>query len=128
MVQLQILSGEKAGKIYSFTRFPIRIGRSSTADLSFEETGVWDSHFEINFTREGLILKTCPNAWVNINDKRVKEATLRSGDVILIGLLKLRFGLTPMQQRSLVFREGATWGGIGLLCLLEVAVIYWLGW
>jgi len=127
MVQLQILSGGKAGKTYSFTHFPVRIGRSSTADLSFEEEGVWDSHMEINFTSDGLMLKTCPNAWVNINDKRTKEAVLHSGDVISIGLLKVRFGLAPMRQRSLTFREGATWTGIGLLCLFEVAVIYWLG-
>jgi predicted component of type VI protein secretion system len=126
MLQLQVLSGSKAGQSFSFKRYPVRVGRSSAADLSLDEDGVWDSHFEVTFTKEGLLLKTCPNAWVTVNEESVNERLLSNGDVISIGALKLRFGLSAMRQRSLALREWATWAGLAGICLLQVWMIYWL--
>ena len=126
MLQLQVLTGSQAGKSYSFKRYPVRVGRSSTADLSFEEDGVWDSHFEVTFTHEGLLLKTCPNAWVSVNDEKVNERLLRNGDAISIGALKLRFGLIPMRQRGLALREWGIWLGVAGISLLQIGIIYWL--
>lgn len=126
MLQLQVLTGSRAGKSFSFKRYPVRVGRSSTSDLSFEDAGVWDSHFEVTFTPEGLLLKTCPNAWVSVNDEKVNERLLRNGDSISIGALKLRFGLTPMRQRGLALREWGAWLAVVGICLLQIGIIYWL--
>lgn len=124
MLQLQILTGKKAGTEFASSRFPVQIGRSPTADLSLDEPGVWDQHFEILFTTGGLRLKTHPNAPVAINDQQITEAILRNGDLIGIGLLKLRFGLSPVRQYNSRVREWLTWIGLAALSLGQVALIY----
>ena len=123
MLQLQILSGKKAGATFATSRFPVQIGRSAMADLCLEDSGVWDRHFEVLRTTEGLSLKTQGDATVTVNDQQVTEAILHNGDLISIGLLKLRFGLTPVQQKSLRLREWLTWIGLAGVCVVEVAVI-----
>jgi len=126
MLLLHILNGKKAGCQFSARRFPVHVGRSASADLALEEPGVWDDHFEISATPEGLILKTHPQAPVMINDQAVSQARLRNGDRISIGALNLRFELAPALQRNPQIWEWLTWTGLGALCVGEVAVIYWL--
>ncbi len=124
MLQLQILSGKKAGTEFASSRFPVQIGRSPTADLSLDEPGVWERHFQILFTPGGLLLKTLADAPVTINDQQSTEAILRNGDLIGIGLLKIRFGLSPVRQYNSRVREWLTWIGLAALCLAQVALIY----
>lgn len=124
MLLLQILNGKKAGTEFSARHFPVRVGRGSSADLLVEEPGVWDEHFEIHFSPDGLMIKTHPDAPVMINDHAVTEAVLRNGDLISIGVLKLRFGLSPVRQRNHKLVEWLTWIGLGALSLGQVALIY----
>ena len=126
MLHLQILSGAKAGTNFVACKFPIQIGRSPSADLLLEEPGVYDSHCEIRVEATGFALKASPNASLTINGVDVQEAILRNNDIIAIGLLKMRFGLTPVQQRSPAVRETLTWIGLGILCLAQVALVYWM--
>ena len=42
MVQLDILSGRKAGTSIVARRFPFHIGRASDSSLSLDDGGVWD--------------------------------------------------------------------------------------
>jgi len=61
MVQLKILSGTRAGTTWAARRFPVRIGRSPSADLQLEEPGVWDHHLQLDFKRgTGFILSAQP--------------------------------------------------------------------
>ena len=73
-----------------------------------------------------MVLEAEPDALLSINGAPVKSATLRNGDVITIGALKIRFNFAPVRQASLVVREWGTWIALGLLCLGQVALVYWL--
>jgi predicted component of type VI protein secretion system len=124
MVQLQLLSGKQAGAQFSSARFPIRIGRASNADLSFDEPGVWPQHCQIIWGEQSLILQAEPNALVCVNGKQIHELALRNGDEIVIGGLKMSFAMSPAPQSSLSLREGLTWAALAVLCVVQVAIIF----
>jgi hypothetical protein len=127
MVQLKVLSGKKAGTAWVARRFPVRIGRSASADLQLEESGVWDQHLKLDFNpAEGIVLSAEPNALAAVNGLAVHQAVLRNGDAIDIGSLKLRFWLTETRQADLRLREGLTWAAIAAISLGQVGLIYWL--
>ncbi len=127
MVQLDILSGSKAGNQIIARRFPFRVGRNAQATLVLEDGGVWDDHFELSVRpADGVVLSSAPEALTLVNGTRFQEARLRNGDLIEAGSVKLRFNLSPTQQRGLALRETATWTALALLCFGQVALIYWL--
>ena len=127
MLQFKILSGKKAGADWCWenSRFPIQVGRANSADLSLDDPGVWEKHFEINLEfPDHLTLKTQPDALVTVNGQKVEQTILRNGDLIEIGSVKMRFGFSPVRQRSLRPREILTWIAFTALCLGQVALIY----
>ena len=127
MIQLQILSGKKAGTDSVARRFPFHIGRSSAADLCLEEDGIWDQHLELDLIiPDGFVLSAQPNALATVNGQQVQQIILRNGDLIGIGSLKMRFWLSETRQTGLRFREGLTWCVLGLLSAGQVCLIYWL--
>ncbi|HWV99864.1 MAG TPA: FHA domain-containing protein [Candidatus Acidoferrum sp.] len=128
MVQLKILSGKKAGAVWTARRFPVRIGRSANADLCLEEDGIWDRHLLLQFRRaDGFVLTTEPNALATVNGESIQAAAvLRNGDSIELGALKLQFWLSETRQFGLGLRETLTWVGIALVGLGQVGLIYWL--
>jgi hypothetical protein len=127
MVQLRILSGKKAGTAWVARRFPVRIGRSSAADLQLEESGVWDQHLQLDFNpAEGIIMSAQPNALVTVNGLPVHQTFLRNGDAINIGSLRMQFWLSEIRQAGLRVREGLTWAGIAAISLSQIGLIYWL--
>jgi len=126
MVQLQLLSGHRAGTLFRGARFPIRAGRAPDLDLSLDDPGVWQRHFQIDWRPEGLVLQTEPEALLDLNDTPVQRAVLRNGDILTIGALKIRFSLAPVRQFSLAPRECLTWIALAALCLAQVALVYLL--
>jgi hypothetical protein len=66
------------------------------------------------------------DASIVVNGQPVRQAVLRSGDLLETGSVKLRFGLGPTRQHSLRLREAMTWLALAALCLGQVALIYWL--
>jgi pSer/pThr/pTyr-binding forkhead associated (FHA) protein len=126
-VQLKILCGNKAGVQWTTRHFPVRIGRAATADLQLEEPGVWDRHLRIDFrSSQGFILRTEPEALVQVNGESLQETMLRNGDTIQIGALKLQFWLGETRQSSLKVREAFSWALVMVVSLAQVALIYWL--
>jgi len=127
MVQLRILSGKKAGTQWDARRFPVRIGRSATNDLSLEEDGVWNEHFELTFDRaEGFVLTACPDALVTVNHEPAQTVRLRNGDSIELGAVRMRFWLGEARQGGLRLRECFVWTLIVAVTVGEIAVFYWL--
>ena len=125
MVQLQVLSGKKAGTEMVARRFPLSIGRATGCDLSLDEPGVWEQHFVITLdAAAGFILVSDPNVTVVVDGNVTQRIALRSGNVIEIGLAKILFGLSPTRQKSLALRECLTWVALACLCLAQVALIY----
>lgn len=127
MIQIDILSGSKAGSQMVVRRFPFRIGRSPDSELRLEDAGVWDGHLEFSVrTEEGVMLGASHEAMTFLNGEPVQEAILRNGDLIDAGSVKMRFGLSATQQSSLRIRETLTWVALAGLCLAQIGLIYWL--
>jgi len=126
MVQFKILSGKKAGSLWDARRFPFQIGRAANADLQVEEPGVWDDHLEVSLGADGFAVAVHPNALLSINGHPVQTALLRNGDLIELGSVKLQFWLSPAPQRGQRAREAFVWAMISLVCLAQIALIYWL--
>lgn len=127
MVQIKILSGKTAGALWPARRFPVRIGRSSTADLRLEEHGVWDDHCRIELHPDtGFVLETGPEALITVNGQPAQRAVLRNGDILAMGATKLQFWLSEPGQRGLRIREWFVWTVIAGVSAGQVALIYWL--
>ena len=127
MVQLKVLSGKKAGTAWVARRFPVRIGRSSDADLQLEESGVWDQHLRLDFNlTEGIVLNAQPDALATVNGQPVHQTVLRNGDAINIGSARMQFWLSETRQTGLRLREGLTWAGIAAISFGQIGLIYWL--
>ena len=127
MVQLKILSGNKAGSSWDARHFPVRIGRSAESHLRLEEVGVWDDHLKLSqHVAEGFVLETHANALASINGHPVQRAILRNGDTIELGSVKLQFWLSSPRQRGQALREAFVWVLITAVCLGQVALVYWL--
>jgi hypothetical protein len=127
VVQLRILNGKKAGVDWTARRFPVRIGRAAACDLSLEEEGIWDFHLELSIDPcQGILLSVQPDAFAAVNGQPVQQVVLRSGDLIEIGALQVRFGLSATRHRGLRLREILTWLALGALCAGQIALIYWL--
>jgi hypothetical protein len=121
MIQLRVLSGSSAGKLFIAKAFPFLFGRSALA-----EPGVFDRHFEISFTRDGYRLAPAMNAPVIINGRSTNGAILLNGDIIEAGGAKLEFALSAAAQKGLGLREAAAWMLIVLVAVAQAACIVWL--
>jgi predicted component of type VI protein secretion system len=127
MVQLNILSGKKAGTSWGARRFPVQIGRSADCSLQLDDAGVWDRHLQIDLVRgEGFVVTTHANALLSIGGQPVQRQALRNGDTLVIGAVSLQFWLARTRQSGLGFREVLTWGAIGAISLAQVSLVYWL--
>jgi hypothetical protein len=127
VIQLQILTGSRAGQQWNVRRFPVQVGRSPKAHLKLEDHGVWDSHLQIRLDAlQGVVLSGSTDAVTAVNGHAADSIVLRNGDLIEAGSVKIRFVLSPTRQYSLRFREAATWTALGGLCLGQIWLIYWL--
>jgi len=103
------------------------VGRSSNAGLKLEDPGVWDEHFTIHLGPDAqLEMHSGPGATSYLNGTPLETSVLRNGDLIKIGAVEMRFGLSPTRQRSFVARELFVWVGLTVISLGQVALIYWL--
>jgi hypothetical protein len=118
MVQLHVLNGASAGCTIAPDKFPITVGRAPANSLALADPGVFEKHFEVQFSLEGFLLLPEANAPITINGKAsASRAILRNGDVIGAGYAKIQFWLAAVPQRGLKAREVAAW-----LVILLVAV------
>jgi hypothetical protein len=127
MIQLDILSGKKAGAQSVARHFPFRIGRATQNDLQLQDDGIWDQHLVLEFQKqEGFKLTTSANALATINGESAQNKILRNGDTITIGSARLQFWLAPAQQRGLRFSENFVWVLLIFVTLGQFILIYWL--
>jgi len=127
MVQLNILSGKRAGGQTVARRFPFRIGRAAGNELQLEDDGIWDRHVVLEFQCEsGFTLATAPNALASVNNRPVLTAVLRNGDLITLGSVQLQFWLGAARQRGLRTGEFFVWTLVVAVTSAQFALIYWL--
>lgn len=128
MIQLQLINGKTAGTQYVARRFPVQLGRARDTHFPLDEPGVWDRHAEITLEPDNIfVVRATAQGRLAVNGEPAEEKSLRNGDVIELGSAQLRFSLSPTQHRSVRPREVLTWVAIGILCLLQIAIIYALG-
>jgi hypothetical protein len=127
MIQLNILSGKKAGGQLVVRHFPFHIGRATGNDLQLDDYGVWNDHAVLEFqSREHFKLTTSAGALVTVNTSPVQNMVLRNGDIIDLGSARLQFWLAAAAQRGLRVREGFVWVLLVSVTLGQIALIYWL--
>jgi predicted component of type VI protein secretion system len=126
MIQLDVLSGKKAGSQTVVRHFPFHVGRAPENHLKLDDDGVWDQHLSFEFQSGGFNLAVAPNALVAVNGQPFQNQTLRNGDTITIGSAKLQFWLAAARQRGLRFRELFVWSLIAAVTASQIALIYWL--
>jgi len=125
VVQLQILNGAKAGTRWVAGHLPFSVGRSAEDTLRLEDAGVWERHCRIELREDHhAALVAALEALTAVNGQPAQDTVLRNGDLIELGSLRLQFGLSPPTHRSLRLREAATWVGLALLSLAQIALIY----
>jgi len=123
MIQLHVLTGAAAGLRCEANHFPMSVGRSSACTIIIQDPGVFDKHFEIQFSSEGFTLQGNPHSVVAVNGAQTESALLRNGDVISAGFAKIQFWLGAMTQRSLRLRETAVWMLIIAVALAQVYLL-----
>jgi pSer/pThr/pTyr-binding forkhead associated (FHA) protein len=127
MIQLNVLSGKKAGAQLAARRFPFRIGRAPGNELQLDDDGIWDQHLILEFDRQqGFTLAIAPDALAAVNGEPVQTAVLRSGDIITVGSARLQFWMAAARQRSLRLREAFVWTLLAAVTAGQFALIYWL--
>ena len=127
MIELNILSGKKAGAQSAVRHFPFRIGRAEGNDLQLADDGVWDRHLVLEFQKkEGFKLAASANALATVNGEPVLEKILRNGDIITIGSARLQFWLAAAQQRGLRLRENFACALLIFVTLGQIVLIFWL--
>jgi pSer/pThr/pTyr-binding forkhead associated (FHA) protein len=125
MIQLNILSGKKAGTQPVTRRFPFRIGRAAGNELQLEDDGVWDQHLTVEFQKqEGFKLTTSANALVTVNGEPVQNKILHNGDTITVGSVKIQFWLAAARQSNLLLRESFVWALLVLVTVIQFTLIY----
>ena len=127
MVQLTILSGESAGTVKVARRFPFEIGRGADSHLRLDAPGVWEKHLALTLDPiEGIRALIQGEGLVTVAGESFRQRTLRNGDVLEIGALKVQFSLSQTIQRSFRFREWLTWLALGVLVGSQCLLIWWL--
>jgi pSer/pThr/pTyr-binding forkhead associated (FHA) protein len=125
MVQLNILSGKKAGGRTTASHFPFRIGRTAGNHLQLDDDGIWDQHLTLDTQKkEGFALALAPGALATINNQPVQNTLLRNGDIIALGSVKLQFWLAATRQRSQRIRELFVWMLITAVTAAQIVLIY----
>jgi pSer/pThr/pTyr-binding forkhead associated (FHA) protein len=124
MTQLHVLTGASAGQRRDLRSFPVSVGRSAECSVALTDPGVFEKHFEIQFSPEGFTLQASPHAAVAVNDARTESALLRNGDIITAGYARIQFWLGAMTQRGLRVREAFVW-----ILIIAVAIAQaWAIW
>jgi len=128
MIQLRLLSGQKAGDTHVVRHFPFHVGRAQKNDLILDEPGVWDTHLTLEFQKpDSFVLHTAADAFAAINDEhQTTSARLRNGDIISFGSAKIQFWLAAPRQRGLRLCELLVWFILAAVTAFQFALIYQL--
>jgi len=125
MVQLNVLSGKAAGRSITVRRFPFDIGRADQSHLVLDDSGVWNRHLTLEFQPDhGVQISQYPDATLTVNLQPVAAGhSLRNGDVIGLGAVRIQFWLAAASQRSLRARELFVWIMLALVVLTELVLL-----
>lgn len=85
-LRLKIIKGSGEGKLFMFTKTPVRIGRASDNDLVLNDDGISRRQCEIVVEPTGVMLRDFQSAnGTKVNDVIATETELKTGDSIGMG-------------------------------------------
>lgn len=88
---------------------------------------MWEGHAELLWDPDrSIVLRPRADAPTWVNEEPATGTSLRSGDVVTVGGVRIQVGLSPVRQLNLVPREVMTWVAFALLALGQAASVYWL--
>lgn len=124
MIELKIVAGPDSGRRFVFDSLPLRVGRSKEMDLVVAGPGVWDHHLDLQGTSQGRIgIRSQGGASVLVDGEAVTDGPLRNGAVIDLAGARIRFAISPGEQRSLVGRERLFWLAAAVLVGVQVTLL-----
>jgi len=84
-----------SGTIYYLDKDATRIGRGDDNEITFNNNSISTHHAEIHKRREGdvFIVDLASTNGVYLNEDKVTKATLKDGDLIELGDVRLRFNM-----------------------------------
>ena len=92
VVLLRVLEGQEVGKGYPVHKTPASLGRDALCDISIADTRMSRQHAMIFFYAPNFYLKDLgATNGTFVNDKRIKQATIKNGDHLRLGGTKLEF-------------------------------------
>lgn len=128
MIEITILSGPDSGRRLAVGSLPCRFGKSAGLAGSFRGPGVWDEHFEVVSGESGTPhVQVLGEARVCVDSQLVQNVRVRDGLVLEVGGIRLLLGIQPAQHGSLIWREVSLWGAFGLVLLIQVWAMWWVG-
>ena len=109
--KLVVLRGERPGTEYNLMKQRMVVGRAEHADIVIADRAASRQHFEIVSDPAGFVLRDLSSGnGTYLNEQKVREAELVSGDRIKVGLHELNFlqlSGTPRNalERRVVYAE-----------------------
>jgi len=95
MILLHALNGSAAGRRFEANKFPITVGRGADCTVVLNDAGVFDRHFEIQFSSEGYKLQASPPAVVTVNGQALKPLFSATATSSTPATLKFNSGSAP---------------------------------
>lgn len=123
LFQVVIQRPGEAARIVDIPRTPWIVGRASNAGLSLTGPGVFDRHLTVRSDPgEGWFVEVGEGALARVEGRPFQNHRLKNGDQIDVGNQLLRFVLSPVRRKSLVFWSVAFWVLLGVLVMAQAVV------
>jgi pSer/pThr/pTyr-binding forkhead associated (FHA) protein len=91
LARIKVIEGASLEE-YSIKQEKVVIGRTENNDIMIPNSTISRNHCEISKTESGFKIKDLNSGnGIKVNNKKVSSKTLNSGDIILIGKVKLQF-------------------------------------
>ncbi|HYE97662.1 MAG TPA: HD domain-containing phosphohydrolase [Planctomycetota bacterium] len=101
MAYIRVKTGPNKGRTYEITDAPLTVGREETQTIQILDQGVSRAHAEVFRLGEMCLVRDLNSTnGTYVNDVKVLEETLKSGDELLIGTTVLVFEDRPPSQRA----------------------------
>ena len=99
-IQLEFLSGDSVTETVSFDQERIEIGKLSSADVHLDDENISRKHATIQLGTDGkvFLIDLGSTNGTRLNGMRVNKAQIADGDLIELGLTRMRVRLAPELQ------------------------------
>jgi len=99
MVMLRVIEGAEPGRGYPLESMPVTLGRDQMCDVSITDTRMSRQHSMIMYYQPDFYIKDLGSTnGTFVNDKRIKQASIKNGDRIKVGSTTLEFIMSRQES------------------------------